>query len=489
MGKTKTTGGSTAKNRVNNSHNKSSKNNNHNFSPTKSKSKSKAKAKPYKRLTRNKKGYSNQDVEEEVIVQRGGAAVDDEYSALIGFCLGNSEVQVTKKIINKKIYVKTQIDLDKFVELKRSGLLIGLYSNLSSFTKGWKDYFMSKTPEQIQAEKTATSAKMLEDLKRKNQYLPLIFKEISAIGFLAEYNQALTSVKDDDDLLSRDKPVKVEWIKISTSATILNIFDMSKKFIEDNLVWSLSQGAKVGTYGALGTAGVAGVMGILDYILATSILTGALTKISTTFSSAGALSTEATAAALSTEAAAAGGYTYLLSAFSRFIGGAAIIYGVWDLWDLINQSDVDQSRILNSFALKTIFSIITDVRYITVSSLENTNASTLFVESLKLDFFKSFRDMKTYTETFGVALSSLTERKTVQKENPQQYPITTYDSKTIEPPDIKAKLTNLNIPFTAFSYALTVVQSTYVKETGDMLTQYYNNKDKFMEEYKKKLKR
>jgi hypothetical protein len=72
--------------------------------------------------------------------------------------------------------------------------------------------------------------------------------------------------------------------------------------------------------------------------------------------------------------------------------------------------------------------------------------------------------------------------KKVQKENPQKYPITTYDSKTIEPPDIKARLTNLNIPFTAFSYALTVVQSTYVKETGDMLTQYYNNKDKFMSE-------
>jgi hypothetical protein len=317
---------------------------------------------------------------------------------------------------------------------------------------------MSKTQEQIQAEKTATSSKMLEDLKRKNQYLPLIFKEISAIGFLAEDTQAQTSVKDDDDLLSRDKPVKVEWIKISTSAAILNIFNMSKKFIEDNLVWSLSQGAKVGTYGALGTAVFAGVTGILDYILATSLLTSSLAKISTTFSSAGALSTEATAAALSTEVTAAttaGGNTYLLSVFSRFIGGAAIIYGVWDLWDLINQSDVDQSRILNSFALKTIFSIITDVRYITVSSLENTNASTLFVESLQLDFFKSFRDMKTYTEQikalpgvgFNVALSSLTERKTVQKENPQKYPITTYDSKTIEPPDIKARLTNLNIPY------------------------------------------
>jgi hypothetical protein len=325
----------------------------------------------------------------------------------------------------------------------------------------------------------------------------LIFKEISAIGFLAEESplppvQIITSVKDDDDLLSRDKPVKVEWIKISTSAAILNIFDMSKKFIEDNLVWSLSQGAKVGTYGALGTAVGAGAIGTIDYIFASEILTfiaNIPTAISTFYSNSEWLQYLSTPFTFTYNMAGDALSNLLSSAIGRFISIAAIIYGVWDLWDLINQSNVDQSRILNSFALKTIFSIITDVRYITVSSLENTNASTLFVESLKLDFLKSFRDMKTYMEQIGLAWSALTERTTVQKENPQQYPIITYDSKTIEPPDIKARLTNLNIPFTAFSYALTVVQSTYVKETGDMLSQYYNNKDKFMEEYKKKLRR
>jgi hypothetical protein len=341
---------------------------------------------------------------------------------------------------------------------------------------------------------------MLEDLKRKNQYLPLIFKEISSIGFLAEDTQALTSVKDDDDLFSRDKPVKVEWIKISTSAAILDIFGISKKFIDAILVGGVSTGAKVGTYGALGTAVGAGAIGTIDYIFATEILTlitNIPTAISTFYSNSEWLQSLSTPFTFTYDMAGEALSNLLSGAIGRSIGIAAIIYGVWDLWDLINQSNVDQSRILNSFALKTIFSIITDVRYITVSSLENTNASTLFVESLKLDFFKSIRDMKTYMEQikalpgvgFNVALSALTERTIVQKENPQQYPITTYDSKTIEPPDIKARLTNLNIPFTAFSYALTVVQSTYVKETGDMLSQYYNNKDKFMEEYKKKLKR
>jgi hypothetical protein len=84
---------------------------------------------------------------------------------------------------------------------------------------------------------------------------------------------------------------------------------------------------------------------------------------------------------------------------------------------------------------------------------------------------------------------SLIENRKFTADKPVSYDIISYESKTKEPTDIKRRLTNLNIPFSAFSYALTTVQSTYVKETGEMLTQYYNNKDKFMEDYKKKLKK
>jgi hypothetical protein len=61
---------------------------------------------------------------------------------------------------------------------------------------------MNKTPEQINAEKQTLSAKMINDLKIKNQYLPLIFKEISAFGFAEDNaNNANNTVKDDDDFL------------------------------------------------------------------------------------------------------------------------------------------------------------------------------------------------------------------------------------------------------------------------------------------------
>jgi hypothetical protein len=172
------------------------------------------------------------------------------------------------------------------------------------------------------------------------------------------------------------------------------------------------------------------------------------------------------------------------------------MYSVIDLWDLVKRTDVDEGYILNSMFLKTIFSMITDIRYITVTSLENTTASTLFVNSIKLDFFNATDSWKS---TFSSIINSdllhaiwtrmSMLKKFEQPEKPKYYDVILYENTNKEPTDIKKRLTNLNIPFSAFSYALTVVQSTYVKETGEQLTQYYNNKDKFMEEYKKKTKK
>ena len=44
-------------------------------------------------------------------------------------------------------------------------------------------------------------------------------------------------------------------------------------------------------------------------------------------------------------------------------------------------------------------------------------------------------------------------------------------------PGIKNKLTNLNIPLQSFSYALTLVKTTYVQETGRQLRLYDTDKE------------
>jgi hypothetical protein len=68
------------------------------------------------------------------------------------------------------------------------------------------------------------------------------------------------------------------------------------------------------------------------------------------------------------------------------------------------------------------------------------------------------------------------------------YPIENYVNDRPDPPGIKSKLKNLNIPLSSFYYALSVVKSTYNPTTGKMLKEYYDDKAKFMETYKDKLK-
>ena len=50
----------------------------------------------------------------------------------------------------------------------------------------------------------------------------------------------------------------------------------------------------------------------------------------------------------------------------------------------------------------------------------------------------------------------------------------------------KKQLVNLNIPLASFYYALSIIQSTYNKETGPLLKKYYENRDLFMEDWKKR---
>jgi len=72
---------------------------------------------------------------------------------------------------------------------------------------------------------------------------------------------------------------------------------------------------------------------------------------------------------------------------------------------------------------------------------------------------------------------------------PILYKITKYTDNSPEIPGIKSKLKNLNIPFSSFYYALSVVKSTYNPETGKMLKAYYADKTKFMKEFGKKLEK
>ncbi len=319
---------------------------------------------------------------------------------------------------------------------------------------------MNKTPEQINAEKQTLSAKMINDLKIKNQYLPLIFKEINAFGFAEDnpnnQNSANYTVKDDDDL--NKQQITVQWITIANS----QVFSSMKSFIA-NLISSVTpEPALVGAVGAAGT-------GVLYYLFRNELPGILLNVIGTTLD-----------------------WTILSGPLAIYSQVALLGYSISEAYNIFYNTNVSPEYILNSYLLTSIFSTITDIRYIAVNSLNGTTASQLFLENIKTDFIKVTDQMSILTKGLSTVINSsrnlLFENKAIGDQT-APYPIMLYENATPEPKDMKSRLTNLNIPFTSFYYALSVVQSTYVKETGDMLTQYYNNKDKFMEDYKKKQKR
>ena len=64
--------------------------------------------------------------------------------------------------------------------------------------------------------------------------------------------------------------------------------------------------------------------------------------------------------------------------------------------------------------------------------------------------------------------------------------LTIYKNNNVVGKDIKNKLVNLNIPMQSFYYAMNIVKTTYNLDTGPLLVQYYENRELFLENYKKK---
>jgi len=198
-----------------------------------------------------------------------------------------------------------------------------------------------------------------------------------------------------------------------------------------------------------------------------------------------------------TVGAAGGGALISESLTSRV---SAAIYGI--LYFIINivqcsSNNMSTDEIIDNLLLTQIFNKITEIRYletenfITNSAVEIFNTSiesdvggflnaTSFLFRPNLSSGRSYldRDTEVY-RSFNPDISGL-----VTKEENVLY----YSETIAENRDIKSKLVNINIPMQCFYYALTQVKSTYDKQTGSDLKLYYDNKDKFMKEYKERKK-
>ena len=396
----------------------------------------------------------------------GGASNDYNNQAnngFISFCTDSIPNTFSKKIAEKRIFVKTQYDLNELKIQHKSGFLNFMYYESTSYVKPFYEY-MIKSQEQRNADKKSTQMQMVENLKRKNQFLALIFKKVTAVGFLMTEGQK--EVVDDNDILSKtNKPgqeemakkknVVINWIELNEKNPIYEYF---KGFIVPLVIG-------VGKYFE-GSNVIEKVKDLRPFFGSeTKPLTGPLWLLNTIMD------------------LTLYGVKYVGKRVSNLITNswatvAMIAYGAYDSYQFYTAENVDNTQITNNFLLSVILNIITENRYITTKKFDDDPAS-IFSEFLKKKIEQTSGILQTITQKIASS-SSL-------KGNTTNYPIVLYNKANIaEPSDIKDKLTNLNIPFRAFAYALTTVKSTYVKETGELLKDYYDNKDKFMEKWKKK---
>lgn len=275
-----------------------------------------------------------------------------------------------------------------------------------------------------------------KDLQSKNQYLPLIFKKIEGIGFIVEQTPQQPLTKDDKDI----GIPKMKWNSLNKEGNYFGTFLMSLLGLGESKIASLfctiaGTGLTTGLFSA-----------------ATSMTTGNLPDIMQLINSISITN------------------PYAITYLSLLV--------LANTYSLVTSKQVTKETILNDITLITIFNLITEIKQIETLDL-NTDPIEIFSDQLD----NTINGLSWWTKT---KMSITTEKKSILS-GIVETEIKKYEEKlkTIDP-NIKQKLTNLNIPIQAFAYASTLVKSTYVKETGEQLKLYEKDRDKLLADIKKK---
>jgi hypothetical protein len=155
-----------------------------------------------------------------------------------------------------------------------------------------------------------------------------------------------------------------------------------------------------------------------------------------------------------------------------------------NLYSLSTSTNVPKETILNDFGLVTIFNLITEIQNVETDSLENNTPIEIFLKAIsdaeqKISWWQSLKQ--------NITAESKTKLDSdVTNKEPAEILKYSQPNNIQIDPDIKSKLTNLNIPLQSFSYALTLVKTTYVKETGRQLRLYDTDKEALFKELSKK---
>ena len=392
----------------------------------------------------------------------GGQATTPELEAFVKWCVTNKEkTDITDlaavelgPIANKSVFVKTTFKFGDLVKQRKAGVFNDICAvsggAISSIKEWWKNMGPNKAaPQDTDVDKTKY-LEVLQEIKTKNQLLPICFNNIEAIGTLT--NDANNQITDDSALFKADEKdaeaknnapdreslIKLQWKMLEGSnwmTTLLNIASLAvgvrskggtTMLIFNNWTSSIFSIVAAGTTGALVSGAV--------FIPAAATLTLILT-------------------------------TNIINAITQ-------------------NKEMKPEDIINDVAVQAIFNLLTEIRYLECESFTGTNANSVFMKELATISNQIYTVFSSQAKSLD--LPEPTAPLAAAPPAASLLPVVKYNATGVISKDVKNKLVNLNIPMQSFYSAMNIVKSTYNKDTGPLLTQYFENRDLFMENYKKR---
>ena len=354
-------------------------------------------------------------------------------------------------IFEKKVFIKSSVSLENLSIIRKKGGLVnclgdilrGTADGLIGMLKAISGTTTTKT-EQAKLDKQKTM-KQIAEVSEKGLLLPLLFKQIDAIGYVGK-TSADSKITPDERI--EDKGVC--WL--NNKLTLLQ----------------------------------SGTNGLLGLLTGTSqIMTGTFNEKDMAKSRTGRLLINA-GSIVALVAVLIAVFTTLGLPARVVVSSLIGLVHLYRWWTSVSKTPED---ILRNKETLIIFNML-KAGVLETDRLDRSMGD-LIIESIKRASKLDWKILRLCAGVLSVVLGTKDDGPYKIFTNPERSTKTLgYTRPTHDPrhDQMKQKLTNLNMPIESFYYALTLVKSTYVKKMGDDVKKYHADKDAFMVEYAKRKK-
>jgi SpoVK/Ycf46/Vps4 family AAA+-type ATPase len=404
-------------------------------------------------------------------------------------------------IHTKEIFLATKFNFNAIYELNKPNVISYAGKSISKMWSKFKNLITSQATLSTEDQKSADNATLMNELVQNNQLISVLFKEITAYGFLFDDNGESEKFKvRSDNGADSEKFIKVSWksVELGYFAQVLNT-------LKQQVIGTSSEviiGALLG-YGAISIGSVTSYLAATGFgaaglatvgLAATGLAAGGLAAgglIAGGLAASGIIGEALGATSAGAAVALATGY-----------GAGALASGAFGSWIVISNlykffySDIDAAYIINNIFITTLLNIITTVGkfsidfnknlldevYKSINKVIYDNIGGVIMNTLsllKLDFSRFS------TSNTGFILGDFSSIIMGNKTQ-ENLTITRFKKTGITKKDINYSLFNINIPFQAFYYALIHVKSSYNDQLGKDLIDYNTNRDKFLADKEKR---